>query len=291
MGKPLDGSGRSAFALLVTLSVLLIIIALTGIMLGYLDKARRNSFQIKAMVEANLLFTDTRTFFQSIKKRDDLYEILYSTPIPLRTDDGRFDLLLRCEPRDSGININWLNDENDAKRYSRYKAASKVFDYIVQKYGIMDPDRLLAYLKGDGIPLIESRFLKKHGIISFSQFARLVAHYRFETDDASVERVPWKRFFSFIGKHDKHDKLVGKRLSSAVLAVLFDMDEATVRETLDYEGFDALLGMQTDEDIRRLFTTKGYIRAQCNVSFMYGDERYGFRFRDDEGKVSGFEVE
>ncbi|MCF6205631.1 MAG: hypothetical protein L3J47_01880 [Sulfurovum sp.] len=51
---------RSGFALIITLSVLMVVIALTGVLIGYLDTARRDASQTKALIQANLFFADTK---------------------------------------------------------------------------------------------------------------------------------------------------------------------------------------------------------------------------------------
>jgi len=75
-----------------------------------------------------------------------LFSALYRTAFPLRTPDGRFSILLRCEPLNRGININWLGLANNAEKAALYTVAQDLFDFLAQEYSIEDPIRLLEML-------------------------------------------------------------------------------------------------------------------------------------------------
>lgn len=290
---------RKGFALLITLSVLTVVIALTAVMLGYLDSARRDATNTKALIQANLYFTDIKKIFTSTKNKKGFYKALYQAPVSLRSDNGAFTVYLGCRPMDNGVNINWLGGGSDPKMKSQYTAAQKVFDTVVQLYDLADPSRLEEILfeaiphKGEyNTDEMQSRLRQKHGIISYQQFAQLVERYQLETDDRNVDRVRWRNYFVFnpVRKGKKDDMISGDYLSTALVAVLFDIDEESVKEIWDgtqgsLRRLLAQFGMDYD---KKLFTDKITERAICEVIYKYQAAQYRFTFKDIEGEVKDF---
>ena len=58
---------REGFALLITLSVLTVIIALTTVLLSYLDEVREDASQTKALIQANVYYADITKVFNDLK--------------------------------------------------------------------------------------------------------------------------------------------------------------------------------------------------------------------------------
>ena len=287
---------QRGFALIITLSVLAVVIALTGVLISYLDSARKDAYATKALVQANLYFADVKKVLKKFKDKKALFNTLYLAPVPLQSEDGRFSLMLQCRPLDNGVNINWLANENSMKMRPQYRAAQKVFDYLAERYALVNPPRLeemlLQAIRGEADGE-QSRFVRKNGIISYQQFVQILSRYQFETDDKAVGRIPWKDYFVFhpAAKRPKENLIAGDYVSKALLAALFGIDPASLNEEwVPAEGaLKALLSTHGIAFDKHLFASGFVERAYCEVHYMYEEERFAFAFKDQEGEVSEFE--
>ena len=289
-----DVSNKRGFALLITLSVLTVLMALTGVLLSYFDEVRKDAIVSKALIQGNLYYIDIQKIIKGFKKKKILFTTLYQMPIPLVSPDGRFNLLLICHPRANGINVNWLGKEDDPKMTVQYAAARKVFESISQTYDLEDPGRLEELLLDEMsseksfIPRSNNRLLQKNGIISFKQFEHILQQYQFETDDQKVSQVPWEKYFVF----GNTDKLIdGDYLSAELIALLFDIDLETVKEEWTEGGMklkdfvQQMGGVYND----KLYAQEFVEAAKCSVQYAYQDERFEFTFQDNDGEVKDFE--
>jgi len=304
MDKPFSSgtnatSHKKGFALIITLSVLAVVIALTGVLISYLDVARKNADETKALLQANLYFSDMKTFISKFKEKKTLYGILYLSPIPLRSEDGRFSLIVQCKPLTNGVNINWLKFSNNQVMSPQYNAVSKVFEAVMEQYEIEDPVRLetllLEEMGVDEENDIEkqSRLRQKNGIISYQQFKQILSRYQFEVDDEKVGTVPWEKYFIFmpVSEIPEENLIDGDYLSMELLSVLFDVDiELLKEEWIPGEGaLKDFLARNSISNNKKLYV-KGFVeRASCDVYFDFNDERFGFSFEDDEGEVKNFD--
>ena len=301
MNKPsssavLFSSQRKGFALILTLSVLTVIIALTGVMIGYMDSARRDASSTKALLQANLYFTDVKKVISRFKDKKALYSTLYMAPLPLQSEDGRFSLMFSCRPMDNGININWLGMGNVAIMQAQYNVARKVFESLIQQYQVRDPGRLEEILLEE-IGLAEqdgqSRLRQKNGIISYQQFEHILSRYQFDSDDENIGKIPWKKYFVFYpaSKLPGENLIVGDYLSVELLSVLFDLDREILKEEwAEAEG--ALKNLLSSHGVtydKKLFAQKFVDHSRCEVSYSYGEDRFMFGFIDREGEVKDFE--
>jgi hypothetical protein len=290
---------KRGFALLITLSVLVVVIELTGVLVGYLDTVREESVQTKAMLQANLYFKDMKEIISKFKQKKTLYAVLYSTPVPLQSEDGKFSLFLSCKPMANGVNINWLAFSNNQAMIPQYNAVSKVFDTLVDDYGLEDPSRLEEMLlkeieDGHSIdPEKQSRLRQKNGIISYRQFKRILSRYQFETDDSNVGKVPWDKYFVFIpsAKIPDENVIEGDYLSVELIALLFDIDIESLKDEW-VPGEDALKKLLAKYSIpyeAKLFSKKFMEQSYCEVTYDFKGERFRFSFVDSEGEVKDFE--
>jgi hypothetical protein len=296
-------SHKQGFALIITLSVLAVIIALTGVLIGYLDSVRQDSMQTKAMIQANLYYNDVKQTLQKLKGKK-VYPTLYETALPLSSDDGRFSLLLTCKPLANGVNLNWLGYGNSSHMNMQYTMAENVFEWIVQHYDLEDATRLkemiLEEIGGEEkfVEKEQSRLRQKNGIISFKQFEAILSRYQFEADDPKVAVVPWQKFFVFNEiKTDKKGKLLqgdqidGNYISAELLAMLFDIELTTVKENwIEGESLKAFVhengGIFERE---KLFAKKFLPSSHCEVTYKYAEAQYSFKFIDINGEVKNFE--
>jgi len=285
---------RRGIALLITLSVLAAMIALTSILLGYFDTVRKDATATKALIQGDLYYEDIRKIFKKFKKKKTLYSTLYKMPVPLSSPDGRFSVLLTCHPLSNGVNINWLGMGNTPAMVEQYNAAQKVFDTVVQAYNLEDPQRLYELLleeiggRNRFVRKEQSRLRQKNGIISYRQFEHILSRYQFETDDRKVGRVPWKKLFSFVPGAKVID---GDYISPELLAILFDIDIEAVREEwvageLKLKNFVEERG---EAYSAKLFAQDFLEEAGCEVQYGYADGRFRFAFTDIQGEVKNFE--
>ena len=285
---------KRGFALLITLSVLAVLIALTGVLLSYFDEVRKDAMVSKALIQGNLYYTDIQKIIKGFKEKKILFATLYQMPIPLASPDGRFNLLLICHPSTNGININWLGKENDPKMTEQYTVAQKLFDSIAQTYDLEDAGRLeellLVEMPGEKPYVLkdDNRLFQKNGIISFKQFEQVLQQYQFETDDQKVSDIPWDKYFIFRKSSEFVD---GDYFSAELIALLFNLDLDTVKEEwveggIKLKDFVQRMGGTYND---KLFSEDFIEEAECSVQYTYQDERFEFTFIDSEGEVQDFE--
>ena len=289
---------RQGFALLITLSVLSVIIALTTVLLSYLEEVQQDSSDTKALIQADIYHTNITNIFQGFKDKKTLFSVLYNSALPLSTPDGRFSLVLQCDPLYKGVNINWLGLENNRKKTAFYNVAQELFEMLAQEYSIEDAGRLQEMLmeeigiKNRLLQKEQSRLDQKNGIISYQQFTELVSRYQFEVDDPKVGSVPWKSYFSFSPEAEKID---AEYSSPELISYLFDIDLATVEEwtssieKVSLEEFVRNNGGDYAQRKTVLAAETVLEAAECSVGYAIAEEQYRFRFEYIEGGAKHFE--
>ena len=289
---------RQGFALLLTLSVLSVIIALTMVLLSYFEEVRQDAGETKALIQADIYYADITTIFQGFKDKKTLFSVLYRTALPLRTPDGRFSFMLSCKPLNKGVNINWLGLENNSQNEALQSVALELFDVLAQDYTIEDAGRLLEMLReeiGGKQKFIfkeQSRLHQKKGIISYQQFAQIISRYQFEVDDSEIGLVPWKKYFSFSPGSEKIDT---EYSSPELIAYLFDMDLSTVEEWTSAIERDTLENfVQTNggdyAQRKNIVAGKAFLdETECIVSYTLLEEQYRFSFEYRQGEAKHFE--
>ncbi len=290
---------KKGFALILTLSALAVIIALTAVLVSYLDEARKDSSASKAMIQADLYYADIKKVFKGFKDKKALYTVLYLSPIPLVSPDGRFSVIMACKPLANGVNVNWLAYANESNMSNRYDAAQKVFETIIQSYDLEDPVKLEEMLleeiggKGKWVVKAQSRLPQKNGIITYKQFTDILDRYQYESDDAKVGTVPWDKYFVFnpVSKEPQENMIDGDYISAELLAVLFDIDLASVKDDWVKGGIELKTFVQNMGGVYepQLYTKEFLPQSRCEVQYDYEGERFGFRFEDIEGEVKHFE--
>jgi len=289
---------RQGFALLITLSVLVIIITLFTVLLSYLDKVKEDASDTKALIQADIYHTNITNIFQAIKNKKTLFSVLYTTALPLQTSDGRFSLQLHCDPLYKGVNINWLGLDSSGQNAAYTSVAQELFEFIAQEYNIQDPERLNEMLleeiggKNTWVQKEQSRLHQKNGIISYRQFSDIVSRYQFEIDDPEIGAVPWEKYFSFSPEADKID---AQYSSPELLAYLFDMDVSTVEEWTSLEEKGSLESFIREnggdyEKRKSILAGEKFLEAsECSVGYAMAGEQYRFRFDYIHGEAKYFE--
>jgi|GEM_PF-329769 len=315
MDKPLfytpkQSRKRRGFALIITLSVLAVVIALTAILMGYMDSVRRDASYTKALVQGNIYFADLKQMLQTQfkKNRKPLYTQLYQTTIPLTTASGKFSMLLHCYPLANGVNMNWLGYESDRAMTLQYETAQMVLEKLSTKYRLKDPNRLEEMLlevigkSEKGVHEVAfKRMRQKNGILSFADFQQLIERYRFEADDANVLHIPWRDYFVFLPRskaksiksRQKESVIDGDYISAELLSLLFDLDINMVKESwVPSEGALKQFLSEVGEGgayQKALFAQSFLNESGCEVSYGYGGEQFMFQFIDSKKEVKNFE--
>ena len=290
---------RKGFALILTLSALTVIIALTAVLISYLDVARKDAGMAKALVQANLYYTDINKIFKGFKERKALYKLLYLSSVPLLSKDGRFSVVITCKPKANGVNINWLAYGDDANMSAQYGAAQKVFDEIAQQYELEDASRLEEMLLeeiGGSKPVIlreQSRLVQKNGIISTKQFEDILDRYQREADDRKIADVPWYKLYVFnnTSKDPEENLIDGDYISAELLAILLEIDLASVQEewfpgAIPLKRFSQNMAAQYEE---KLFAKAFLPQSHCELQYDYEGERFAFGFDDIDEEIKHFE--
>jgi len=290
---------RKGFALIITLSALAVIIALTGVLITYLDEARKDSSTTKAMIQGNLYYTDIKKIFTKFKKKKTLYTTLYLAPIPFASPDGRFSVIVHCTPLANGVNINWLGASSDQNMSEHVSMVQNIFEIIVQEYDLEDATRLEEMIleeiggKNKFVQPEQSRLRQKNGIISFKQFEGILDRYQFESDDRKVGQVPWEKFFVFnkVEKSAADNLIDGDHISAELISFLFAIDFPTVKEEWVPGAFELKTFVHDNGGIyeQKLFAKEFLAQSQCEVQYDYEGERFAFKFEDIEGEVKNFE--
>ena len=290
---------REGFALIITLSALAVIIALTGVLIAYIDEARKDSSATKAKIQGNLYYADIKKIFTKFKKRETLYSTLYLSAVPFSSPDGRFSVIVNCTPLANGVNINWLGASNKKGMSEHVNMAQNVFEFIVQEYNIEDATRLeemileevggnKSYVKRE-----QSRLQQKNGIISFKQFKSILDRYQFESDDREVAKVPWKSFFVFnkVERSAADNLIDGDYISAELISSIFAIDFPTVKDDWIPGALELNTYIQDNGGVyeEKLFAKKFLAQSQCEVQYEYEGERFAFSFEDIEGEVKNFE--
>jgi len=299
---PNSVKSRSGFALLITLSVLSVVIALTMVLLSYFEEVQQDSSETKALIQADIYYTDITNIFQSFKNKKDIFPVLYSTVFPLSSPDGRFSLMLKCDPLQKGLNVNWLawGAEKEALR----SVAQELLEFIAQEYDLEDVGRLEELLleeigsKDRYVQKEQSRLHQKNGIISYQQFEEVLSRYQFDADDPNVGSVPWESYFSFSLEAEKID---AQYSSPELIAFLFGLDLEIAKEWVPSAGVPTLNEIGSLEEFvttnggdyterKAILAGETFLDAtECMVSYMLDERQYRFRFEYINGEAKHFE--
>jgi len=286
---------RDGFALIITLSVLSVVIALTIVLLSYFTKVKEDAQTTKALIQADIYYADILSELKKFKDVKNVFRRLYRFPLFLRSPDGRFTLTVNCYPLASGMNINWLSMEHVSGKQVQFQEAQILFDTLMQEYNVEDADRLREMILeeiGVGQKYVKEtqrRLIQKNGIISYQQFSEIIKRYEMEVNDQNIGRVPWRKFFSFSRDANKID---AEYSSAELISYLFDIDIRTVREWLSSPEKSSLAAFVNENggnynEKKNLLAGSTFVEAsRCSVR--YGD---GYRFTFDyiRGEAKYFE--
>ena len=290
---------RNGVVLFITLSVIVAMLGLVGVIFSYLDRAKQNSSHSGAIIQSNLFFADTsRAIDKLLKivgkdkdKRETILTTLYSAPMTLQPQESELFITAECRPLDNGVNINWLGYENNSSMQSHYSMAQRLFDDMVDRYSIDNPSLLLEkiLIAINGSSTEGSRLKRGVGIVSLSQFQEILREYQLQSDDRGVEKIRWERFFTF----DKGSILIdGNYISAELISMLFDIELELVKDEW-FEGDNLKeFVVANGGDIskyKKIFSPTLIERIHCKVTYSYLDEVYSFGLDYLEERAERFE--
>lgn len=296
---------RRGVVLFITLSVIAAMLVLVGAIFAYLEKSRDNASYTSAVIQADLIFRDSKDVISALLKSGEkdkeikktILDTLYLAPVTLQAeDDNETFITLDCQPLDKGININWLGLENNSSAQLFYDTAQSVFDRLIDIYNIQDAGLLLSRIRyaideedNYGVQ-VQGRLEQKKGIISLSQIQNIARAYRFEADDDAVENIIWDRYFSFDAQSMTTD---GNYLSAELIALLFEMELESVKEEWfegdDLKAFVSSNGGDMSQYNTKLFAPEMIERMGCRITYGYQGNVYALGFDYLEGKAEKFE--
>ena len=289
---------RRGFALIITLSVLSVVIALTMVLLSYFNEVKNDADSTQALIQANLFYSDIVNEIKKHKDSKSIFKELYNKPLILATKDSKFILSLECKPIANGVNINWLGFENNSTYRVQSQVAQSLFESLIQQYNLKDGNRLREMIlqeivsKKEYIDKPQSRLTQKNGIISYRQFREIISRYQFEVDDLKVSKVPWKRYFSFYKDTKKIDV---KYASSELISFIFNIDVSLVKEwknSLDKTSLKTFVDDNGGDynSKKVLFEDNSILgKSFCEVHYRVNDEAYHFTFNYTDGEAKYFE--
>ncbi len=296
---------RRGVVLFITLSVIAAMLVLVGAIFAYLEKSRDNASYTSAIIQADLIFRDSKDVISVLLKsgskdkeiKKTILDTLYLAPVTLQAeDDNETFITLDCQPLDKGININWLGLENNSSAQLFYDTALSVFDRLIEMHNIQDAGLLLSRIRyaideedNSGVQS-QGRLEQKKGIIKLSQIQNIARAYRFEADDGAVENIAWDKYFSFDASSMVMD---GNYLSAELVSLLFDMELESVKEEW-FEGDDLKVfvsgnGGDMSQYNTKLFSPEMIERMGCRITYGYQGNVYALGFDYLEGKAEKFE--
>jgi hypothetical protein len=291
---------RRGVTLLITLSVIAAMLALVGVLFGYVDRAREAAAFRSAIIQADLLRSDLEGILTKVLKKDpslDDLQKLYATPFVLQPHQGDFLLNVHCSPLLNRLPISWLGKAPSEKTRRQYTLALKIFEEITEEAGLRDAPFLLELiqrsLQGSQLRFAtEIRLQGGKGIISSSEFQRLLDDYRFARDDPNVYRISWRDYFAF-SQAGKAGKIDAEFITPSLLARLLEVDPLIVREGFvpgKLKDFLNSIGAE-EKPYAWLFSKRPIVAMRCEGSYLYREKPYAFHFDYFGQRIERFGIE
>jgi hypothetical protein len=293
---------KQGIALFITLMVIASIMSIIAVSFTYLEKVQKDAGVVSAMIQGDLLHGNTvdilKRFFPKGKDNNEKLKIIYSMPLMLSEEKSGFSLNLTCQPLIKGVPISWLDEKSTTNVPEKTKLTQEVLDSIMVQYDIQEPEQLketiLEAITGKFVQNEEyiPRIKPKKGIVSKSQFSKMIIDYALDYDDPKVLNVPWDKYFSFT-KITKKTTIDGMYLSAEFIAVAFEIPIEMVQDDW-IPGETTLVSFLRDNAIsepvnKKIYSTKALNAMHCEQSYAYQDRQYKFNFDYIDGRSTNFE--
>jgi len=294
---------KRGIALFITLMVIASIMSIIAVSFTYLEKVQKDAGTTSAILQGNLLHKNTvsilKRFFPQGTDNSEKLKKIYTMPLMLSEAKSGFGLNLSCKPLMVGVPISWLDSSLFPQTSKKAVLAAEVLTLVMERYDVQEPnelERLIMKAVTGGVSQNEDnapRIRSKRGIVSKSQFFRIVSDYRLRFDDPKVLLVPWERYFSFT-KIDKNTKIDGAYLTAEFISVAFEVPieivqdswiigESTLQSFLAENSIDASLVP------KKFFSNKALNAMHCEETYAYRDGFYKINFDYIEGRSGNFE--
>ena len=288
---------RSAVALLITLSVIASMLALMGVMFGYLSTMQKKAEVKASAFQANLLRDDIGTLLKQILGKSpskNKMKLLFRTPLAIASTNGEFSMSVACQPIANRINIAWILAKKGKNSQNKQALARSLFGMLVNRANLRDPSllrqKVISAIKQENSTIfgIKRRLKEKKAIITYNRFKKIVDDYRFEEDDSNVYKIDWNSYFSF-GIRDEF--IDGDFITPKLLAFLYGVDINVVKEGLKFGDLESSLneiGGFSKKKYKWLFAPKAVPEARCDVDYTFRKGNYNFRFDYMSGRIEDF---
>jgi len=275
-------------------------LALIGLLFGYLDEARRKAEAEAALIQADLIREDLGNLLQKhLHKRPSgsTLQTLYATPLTLYPEHSDFGVTARCSPLLDRIPIAWLGWSEDRRHLQYYRLARHLFDRLTDAADLKDPEKFYAMLRQtlDGRHLL---FGHPDGLdgpplhMSREAFAALMDDYRYLADDPNIYRIPWNDYFQldslgtvprFLDRNFLHPRLV---------SLLFDVDPAIVRDEYTPGKLDRFLHTigKATRPYDRFFAKTSPGAVHCDLIYSFREGQYNVSFDYMDQRILNFEL-
>ncbi len=294
---------KRGIALFITLMVIASIMSIIAVSFTYLEKVQKDAGATSAILQGNLLQKNTvnilKRFFPQGKDNSEKLKLIYTMPLMLSEAKSGFGLNLSCKPLMVGVPISWLDQSIVPKSPKKMNLARKTLSSVMENYDIEEPNELEKLImkavtgkvsqNEDDAPRIQS----KKGVVSKSQFDRIIADYRLRFDDPKVLSIPWERYFAFV-KVDKTTKIDGAYLTPEFISVAFEeVSIETVKEDW-IMGETTLESFLKDNSImepidKKIYSNQALNAMHCEETYAYRDGQYKMNFDYIEGRSGNFE--
>jgi hypothetical protein len=293
---------KRGIALFITLMVIASIMSIIAVSFTYLEKVQKDAGTTSAILQGNLLYKNTvkilKSQFPKGKDNSEKLKIIYTMPLLLSEPKSGFNLNLNCKPLMVGVPIGWLDKSLFPKTPQKVVLASNVLTSVMELYDVQEPNELERLImqaatgrvsqNEDNLPRVRG----KKGIVSKSQFYRIVTDYRLLFDDPKVLSIPWERYFSFT-KVDKKTRIDGTYLTAELISVAFEVPIEIVEDGWrvgDSTLQSFLLENSISEPIdKKIYSQKALNAMHCEVTYAYGDGQYRINFDYINGRSGNFE--
>ena len=287
---------KPAFALLITLSSIIIMMALLAVLMGYLSSAKENSNKTRGLIQSNVMYKDIQILLTTLGKPADVYPLIYRGELPPLELDNNVFLKLDCEPLSNGININWGHQKFETNSTNHFELTHTVLDNVLVEYNVMNTIELKELIYG-GVLLDKDLMFREDSslpedlfISSKKEFYEILKIYSLENDDFSVMNIPWSKIFVFSVPTKKNKYINGNWTNPELISYLFEIDINTIQEMwIPGTNLKTFIKDYADFYPEYLFSKKEIVSSKCFINYSRDNLNYEFSFENTNKEFVNFE--
>jgi hypothetical protein len=202
---------KKSIILLATLFFVILMISLIGINTKLLKQGFELSNSTKFMIQVNSLLKDVISLLDkraSFIKDEKMLDLLVQNDWSVEDKKVSLFVNIKIISNARNININRLKGKDTTKEDTHQ--IYDIIEAILKAHNVVDVEYLLNIILDskdkDLIPrsneseiaLVDSTY-EQGLILSMRQFKKILAYYKNQTDDYSVDEINWKKYISFSG--------------------------------------------------------------------------------------------